>query len=56
MVLIFLQANSSLDGNMKRIKTSRDTEIMLYNTEYLKNNYEKYIREDFLYAFGAFYW
>ncbi|XP_029347178.1 BRCA1-associated RING domain protein 1 isoform X2 [Acyrthosiphon pisum] len=40
---------------MTRIKTSRESEIYLYNSEYLKNNYDKYIRDDFLYAFGAFY-
>ncbi|XP_025204779.1 BRCA1-associated RING domain protein 1-like isoform X2 [Melanaphis sacchari] len=40
---------------MKRTKTSRESEIYLYNSGYLKNNYDKYIRDDFLYAFGAFY-
>ncbi|XP_026817198.1 BRCA1-associated RING domain protein 1-like [Rhopalosiphum maidis] len=40
---------------MKRIKTPRESEIYLFNSEYLKNNYDKYIRDDFLYAFGAFY-
>jgi len=41
---------------MKRIKTPHESEIYLFNSEYLKNNYDKYIRDDFLYAFGAFYW
>lgn len=41
---------------MKKIKTSCKNEIYLYNSGYLKNNYDKYIRDDFLYAFGAFYW
>lgn len=40
---------------MKSIKTSCKNEIYLYNFEYLKNSYDKYIRDDFLYAFGAFY-
>ncbi|XP_022170985.1 BRCA1-associated RING domain protein 1-like isoform X1 [Myzus persicae] len=40
---------------MSQSKTSQESEIYLYNSEYLKNNYDKYIRDDFLYAFGAFY-
>lgn len=39
----------------KKIKTPCKNEIYLFNSGYLKNNYDKYIRDDFLYAFGAFY-
>ncbi|XP_050056985.1 putative uncharacterized protein DDB_G0282133 isoform X3 [Aphis gossypii] len=47
--------NSNKSLCKKKIKTSCKNEIYLYNSGYLKNNYDKYIRDDFLYAFGAFY-
>eukprot|EP00102_Acyrthosiphon_pisum_P020191 XP_016657401.1 PREDICTED: BRCA1-associated RING domain protein 1 isoform X9 [Acyrthosiphon pisum] len=50
-----ITTESNVSECMTRIKTSRESEIYLYNSEYLKNNYDKYIRDDFLYAFGAFY-
>jgi len=48
--------DSNMSQCIKIIKKSRENEIYLCNSEYLKNNYNKYIRDDFLYAFGAFYW
>ncbi|XP_060865629.1 BRCA1-associated RING domain protein 1-like [Metopolophium dirhodum] len=50
-----ITTESNVSECMTRIKTSRESEIYLYNSEYLRNNYDKYIRDDFLYAFGAFY-
>ncbi|CAI6366935.1 unnamed protein product [Macrosiphum euphorbiae] len=50
-----ITTESNVSECMTRIKTSRESEIYLYNSEYLKNNYDKYIRDDFLYAFGPFY-
>ncbi|KAL4141790.1 hypothetical protein QTP88_004360 [Uroleucon formosanum] len=50
-----ITTESNISECMKRMKALRESKIYLYNFEYLKNNYDKYIRDDFLYAFGAFY-